>query len=82
MVLLDLVKAFEQVEHHWLLKAAVATGFPLWQLKLNVELYRAERFCCLGQVASSPMMVGQTILPGGGWATCTLKLILIRPLDS
>eukprot|EP00959_Pyramimonas_sp_CCMP1952_P305341 6390038-Pyramimonas_sp.AAC.1 len=76
------MKAFEQVEHHWLLEAAVATGFPLWQLKLNVELYRAGRFCCLGQVVSTPWVVEQTMLPGDGWATCMLKLMLIRPLDA
>ena len=34
--LLDLLKAFEQVRHHWLLDAAIATGFPLWHLKLTL----------------------------------------------
>eukprot|EP00959_Pyramimonas_sp_CCMP1952_P100906 2110807-Pyramimonas_sp.AAC.1 len=41
-VLLDLLKAFEQVQHHVLLEAAVATGSPLWQLRLQVELYRMQ----------------------------------------
>eukprot|EP00959_Pyramimonas_sp_CCMP1952_P366098 7667571-Pyramimonas_sp.AAC.1 len=76
------MKAFEQVGHHWLLEAAVDTGFPPSQLKLNAELYRAERFCCLGQVASSPMKVEQAAPPGGGRTTCMLEVILIWPLVS
>ena len=80
-VLLDLLEAFEQVQHHWLLQAAVATGFPLWQLKLQIELYRAPRYLALGSVVSEAVNVQQTIIPGDGWATYLLKLALILPLD-
>eukprot|EP00959_Pyramimonas_sp_CCMP1952_P107137 2239968-Pyramimonas_sp.AAC.1 len=34
-VMMDLLKAFEQAQHHWLLEAALRTGFPLWQLRLQ-----------------------------------------------
>ena len=80
-VLLDLLKAFEQVRHHWLLDAAIATGFPLWQLKLTLELYCAPRVLCMGSAASSVIEARQSILPGDGFATALLKLILIGPLD-
>lgn len=81
-VLLDLLKAFEQVKHHWLLQAAVEYGFPLWQLKLQVLLFRAPRWLSLGQACSAPLTAMQAILPGDGWATTLLKLALIGPLDA
>ena len=28
-VLLDLLKAYEQIRHHWLVAAAIETGYPL-----------------------------------------------------
>ena len=76
-VLLDLLKAFEQVQHHWLLRAAVATGFPLWQLRLQFELHRARRFLALGSVVSDGIATERSVLPGDGWAATLLKLALL-----
>eukprot|EP00959_Pyramimonas_sp_CCMP1952_P118013 2467518-Pyramimonas_sp.AAC.1 len=38
LVMLDLLKAHEQVRHHRLVEAADRTGFPLWQSKLQIDL--------------------------------------------
>ena len=78
-VLLDLLKAIEQVRHHWLLKAAQDTGFPLWQLKLQLDLYCAPRVLSMGCATSDVIMARQSVLPGDGFATCFLKLMLIVP---
>eukprot|EP00959_Pyramimonas_sp_CCMP1952_P405072 8489880-Pyramimonas_sp.AAC.1 len=42
-VLLDPLNAFEQVRRRWLLEAAIAAGFPLWQLKPQVDLFCAPK---------------------------------------
>ena len=44
---LDLVKAVEMIRHDRLLDAAVHYGFPHWQLKLCIELYRTPRHLTL-----------------------------------
>ena len=79
-VLLDLVKAFEQIKHDVLLEAAIKYDFPLWQLKLQVELFRAPRWLAIGQCFAPPVVAHQAILPGDGWATSLLKLALLGPL--
>eukprot|EP00974_Lingulodinium_polyedra_P133705 11226660-Lingulodinium_polyedra.AAC.1 len=81
MLLLDLKKAFEQVSHLGLLAAAQATGFPLWQLKLLIDLYRMARVLDLGGVCSEEVYTWQAILPGCGFATMLLQMMLIRPMD-
>ena len=42
-ILLDLVKAFETVPYHLLVKAAVAKGYPLVVLRLSIAAYRLAR---------------------------------------
>eukprot|EP00959_Pyramimonas_sp_CCMP1952_P276946 5789397-Pyramimonas_sp.AAC.1 len=37
-VLLDLLQAYEQVRHHWMAAATIETGYPLWQLRLSLQL--------------------------------------------
>eukprot|EP00959_Pyramimonas_sp_CCMP1952_P342762 7180722-Pyramimonas_sp.AAC.1 len=63
-VLLDLLKAYEQIRHHWLVEAAIDSGYPLWQLKLSLELYRAPRILSLGGASSDPILSEQSVLPG------------------
>eukprot|EP00959_Pyramimonas_sp_CCMP1952_P324007 6780986-Pyramimonas_sp.AAC.1 len=37
LAMLDLLKACEKVRHHHLVETAVRTGFPLWQLKSQID---------------------------------------------
>eukprot|EP00959_Pyramimonas_sp_CCMP1952_P353811 7412990-Pyramimonas_sp.AAC.1 len=53
-VMMDPLKAFEH-QHHWLLEAALRTGFPLWQLRLQILVYRAPRFLTLGTAVSDEL---------------------------
>ena len=80
-VFLDLLKAFETIRHERLLDAAMFYGFPLWQLKLCIQLYRAPRYLTLQNVVSSPVSTLQAVLPGHGPATTLVRLILLKPLD-
>eukprot|EP00959_Pyramimonas_sp_CCMP1952_P116685 2438908-Pyramimonas_sp.AAC.1 len=57
------------------------TGYPLWQLKLSLELYRAPRVLSLGRALSGTIHSDQSVIPGDGFATTMLKLLLIKPLD-
>ena len=38
--LLDLVKAYERIPHHVLLREAIRLGYPIWLLQLAVATYR------------------------------------------
>eukprot|EP00959_Pyramimonas_sp_CCMP1952_P363786 7618035-Pyramimonas_sp.AAC.2 len=68
-VLLDLLKAYEQIRHHWLVAAAIETGYPLWQFKLSLQLHCSPRILTLGSAASDVVDARQSVLPGDGFAT-------------
>ena len=48
VALLDLVKAFERVPHHILVRSAIKLGFPMWLLRLSLAAYRLPRVLRLG----------------------------------
>jgi hypothetical protein len=48
MVAGDLSKFYEHIGHEKLIDEAVATGYPLRMLKMNIEAYRGYRRCRLG----------------------------------
>eukprot|EP00959_Pyramimonas_sp_CCMP1952_P038059 796382-Pyramimonas_sp.AAC.1 len=78
-LLLDLKKAFELVKNHHVLAAAKATIFPRWQLKLLVLVYSSPRLLDLQGIVSNFVAAETTIIPGCGFATVLLQLILLRP---
>eukprot|EP00959_Pyramimonas_sp_CCMP1952_P468406 9493209-Pyramimonas_sp.AAC.1 len=75
-------KAFEQITHHRLLQAAMATQFPLRQLKLLITLYRAPRILDLDGRASQVIHSLQSVIPGCHFATLMVQLALLQPLDA
>ena len=58
-VMIDLLKAYEHVQHARPLSAAQRTGSPHRQLKPCVELYRAPRRLAVGQVLSHEIVTEQ-----------------------
>ncbi|CAK0802136.1 unnamed protein product, partial [Prorocentrum cordatum] len=66
-----------QVPHARLLAAAIATNFPLRQLKLLIQLYRAPRILDLDGRASEFIHTLQAVIPGCHFATLMLQLVLL-----
>ena len=63
-ILNDLLKAFDHVAYHKLIDAAVRTHFPVRQLKLLLQLYRAARHMELDGVAGEVLRAQRGIIPG------------------
>eukprot|EP00959_Pyramimonas_sp_CCMP1952_P172913 3613458-Pyramimonas_sp.AAC.1 len=80
-LLLDLWKAFEQIRHDNLLRLAQKLSFPLWLLKLQLDIYTKTRALALDGAVSDLVYVPQTVLAGGSFATAFMKLQLIEGVD-
>ena len=80
-VLLDLVKAFDRVPHHVLVREAVALGFPLWVLRLSMAAYRMPRVVRIEGVVSRIVLPLRGITAGSGLATTEMRILLIRVVD-
>ena len=79
-ILYDLLKAFDHVAYQKLIDAAVRTRFPMRQLKLLLQVYRAPRHVELDGVAGKELRVQRGIIPGCAFATTLLQLLLVGPL--
>ena len=79
-ILYDLLKAFDHVAYQKLIDAAVRTRFPMRQLKLLLQLYRAPRYVELDGVTDSELRAQRGIIPGCAFETTLLQLLLVGPL--
>jgi hypothetical protein len=79
--LLDLVKAFERVQHYQLVRAARKLGYPMWILRLSIATYRMPRVVRIGQVVSYVQRATRGITAGSGFATTEMKLVMIPIVD-
>ena len=77
-ILYDLLKAFDRVAYHKPIDAAVRTHFPMRQLKLLLQLYRAARHVELDGVAGE-VLRARGIIPGCAFATTLFQLLLVGP---
>ena len=59
---------------------SVRTHFPVRQLKLLLQLYRAARHVELDGVAGEVLRAQRGIIPGRAFATTLLQLLLVGPL--
>ena len=75
-ILLDLVKAFETVPHHLLVRAAIEKGYPLALLRLSLAAYRLARSISIDGIFSKTLLATRGITAGSGFATSELKLLL------
>ena len=75
-VLLDLVKAFELVDHRELALAAKKHGFSLKILRLSLAAYRIARTLGIEEVYSGTVVANCGITAGSGFATTELRVLL------
>ena len=75
-VLLDLVKAFELVDHRELALAAKRHGFSLKVLRLSLAAYRIARTLGIEEVYSGTVVANCGITAGSGFATTELRILL------
>jgi len=79
--LLDLIKAFERVPHHLLVRAARQQGYSLWLLRLSLSSYRLRRSIGVDAVYSRLVLAACGITAGSTFATSELRLLLIGAID-
>ena len=73
MVAGDLSQFYEHIGHEKLIDEAVATGYPLRLLKLNIEAYRGYRRCRLGSACSREVRATCSVGPGAPMLTLSLR---------
>ena len=66
---LDIVKAFESVQHHLVVRAAIKHGYNLTVLRLSLAAYRAPRVIGINGVFSRLIVATTGITAGSGFAT-------------
>ena len=79
--LLDLVKAFETVDHELVVLAAKEHGYNPWILRLSLAAYRAPRRIGIDGVFSRLVVAGRGITAGSGFATTELRVLLLSLVD-
>ena len=79
--MLDLVKAFERVPHHWLVRQSERYRYPMAILRLSIAAYRLSRCITIEGVCSVLLQATRGITAGAVHATIELRLLLIQWLD-
>ena len=79
--LFDLVKCFDTVQHHKLVRAAYRHGYPMHVLRLSLRAYRIQRTIGVGGVYSVMIVAVRSITAGSGTACDELRALLITVID-
>ena len=79
--LLDLVKAFERIQHRHLVKQALKLRYPMWMVRLSIATYRIKRVMRVGSAASDCVVATRGITAGSGTATTEMRLAMIDSVD-
>ena len=82
MTLLDLIKAFDSVPWHVLVREAQRLGYNLWLLRLSIAAYRAPRHIRIDGVVSRPVVPNRSLAAGSGSATTEMRLVMIHIVDA
>ena len=78
--LLDLVEAFERVQHKRLVRQAVKLGYPMWMVRLSIATYRIKRVLRVGSAVSDCVVATRGITAGSGTATTEMRLAMISSI--
>ena len=81
MTLLDLVKAFDTVPWHILVREARRLGYNLWILRLSIAAYKAPRIIRIDGIVSKPLLPKRSLAAGSGSATTEMRLVMIHLVD-
>ena len=68
-VMLDMVKAFERVSHHWLVKQGARYRYPMAVLRLSIAAYHLARCITIDGVCSVLLLATRGITAGAVHAT-------------
>ena len=79
--LLDLVKAFDRVPYHVLIREATQLGYPLRILRLSIATYMADRVIRVDGTISQTMRAKRGITAGSGLATAEMRIVMVRIVD-
>ena len=82
MSLIDLVKAFDRVPWHVLIREARKLGYSLWILRLSIAAYKADRVIRVCGIYSQFITPQRSLTAGSAFATTELRLVLIHIVDS
>ena len=80
-VLFDIVKAFDSVNHKHLVKQALKFGININILRWLLNIYRSRRVLIVDRVATDPVNVTRSIVPGDSNADILMTLAMIGVLD-
>jgi ribonuclease HI len=75
----DMVKAYEMIRYSHLVREAVAVGFPLTILKLNIRAYTMVRYISMRGMVLRCAAPKRGIGAGCGAATTLIKVNYLRP---
>ena len=79
--LLDLVKAFERIQHKHLVQQAATLGYRMWLIRLSLATYRMRRVLRIGDAISDAVVATRGITAGSGTATTEMRLSMIDIVD-
>ena len=82
MTLIDLVKAFDRVPWHVVVREARRLGYSLWILRLSIAAYRADRVLRVCGVYSQPITPQRSLTAGSAFATTEMRLVMIHIVDA
>ena len=82
LVMLDLLRAFENVSHVDLIIVANRYGFNPLVLWLLFALHRMPRRICIRTVVARSVQASKTVVPGDAFSDILLRLVLLRTLDA
>ena len=74
--MLDLVKAYEKLPHHYIVQAARRLGYCLCTLRLSLASYRLPRALGADGAYSRLVIANLGITAGAGFATAELRILL------
>ena len=77
-ILLDLVKAFERIPYHVLLREVRRLGYPLRLLRLAIATYRLPRSIRVGDAMSDLVQAIRGIVAGSGTATTEMRVVMVN----
>jgi hypothetical protein len=78
--LLDISKAFENIEHSALLEAAAIHGYNVLVVRWLLCLYQADRVLSFQEVLSKVVRASRSVVPGSSNADLCMKLMLLTTL--
>ena len=79
---MDIVKAYDTVDHHYLVAQAKQHGFDLNILRWLLAVYVLPRLLVVEGVAAKPMCATRSMVPGDSNADVLMTLTILTTIDA